>query len=352
MLVVIVVVIAVTILVLLVVSLAMRQLPQHAGKLEGVPGSSQSYVVPLRTHKTSARVQFGNTPGKYTLLIGSCPLDQRMWDPVLNALQQSLTADGKKLFDYTTADTVVDIPTIITYDSRGCGTADYPIASNNEGELQPTLEDYSSDIDDLLTWLDLQSTISIAGWGFGGIVAQHYALTRPDRVTGLFVFSSGSTDRTVDNGKLSVDSLVINLTAYRELHPDITYLTPPEPLVKRLLDSWFSKDSKETDVYERIQDSLRELNVDQYLQTLRIVQSQLESSGELAKLWRSAKSVPFSVYLMSASDDPLATPLGATQLFALMKRATDNKAVMDVKQGLHGYSLVHADETARELTVV
>lgn len=298
---------------------------QSIGGFVGLSGSIQTHVIQLSDHKTTAKVLFG-TASKSTppvVLIGSCPLDQRMWDPVLNEVSKMI------------AEQTPNVPTFITYDSRGCGSADFPGSDKTTG-----VANWSKDLRDLLSQLEVDRA-SLAGWGFGGLVAQHFALNNPSMVSKLYVFSVSSTD---SDGADDLTALIGKLEDWRARHPEITYLTLHENMVQEILRKWFEQ--PDSDIHEICQDSLREVSVDDYLATLRLVRD----SSWLVPLWTSQTAVPFKTYIMSAASDKFAHPTGAIDLFNAMKKGSGGKWVtMDVKQGLHGYALDHADETALEL---
>jgi pimeloyl-ACP methyl ester carboxylesterase len=67
----------------------------------------------------------------------------------------------------------------IAVDLRGFGLSDRPMARGAY-----TLESYVSDLDALLDALSLRAT-AVVGQSMGGGLALHYALRRPDRVSGL-----------------------------------------------------------------------------------------------------------------------------------------------------------------------
>jgi len=300
---------------------------QSIGGYVGLSGSVQTHVIPLSDHKTTAKVLFGTAPKSTppVVLIGSCPLDQRMWDPVLNEVTKMI-ADGAP-----------NIPTFITYDSRGCGTADFPTA-----ERLPGIEQWSKDLRELLSRLEIDR-VALAGWGFGGLVAQHFALNNPAMVSRLHVFSISSTD---SDGAGDLNALIGKLEGWRQQNPQVTYLTLHETVVQEILRKWFDTEELDADIYEVCQDSLREVSVSEYISTLRMIRD----STWLLPLWTSQAAVPFKTYIMSAASDKFAHPTGAIDLFNAMKQGSGGKWVtMDVKQGLHGYALAHADETALEL---
>ncbi len=66
---------------------------------------------------------------------------------------------------------------LLNYDHRGMGQSSSP-------DTPPTMEDYADDIAKLLDQLGWESTAVVAV-SFGGMVAQHFALRHPDRVTRL-----------------------------------------------------------------------------------------------------------------------------------------------------------------------
>ena len=66
---------------------------------------------------------------------------------------------------------------LLNFDHRGMGQSSSP-------DTPPTMEDYADDIAKLLDHLGWEETAVVAV-SFGGMVAQHFALRHPDRVSRL-----------------------------------------------------------------------------------------------------------------------------------------------------------------------
>ncbi|MFI0424101.1 alpha/beta fold hydrolase [Spongiactinospora sp. 9N601] len=84
-------------------------------------------------------------------------------------------------------DDLAALATLVTYDRAGVGRSDGPQAR--------TVADMTDDLHRLLRGLNLPLPAVFAGWSFGGLVVQLYALRYPDDVAGL-VFVDPTAGRT------------------------------------------------------------------------------------------------------------------------------------------------------------
>ncbi|RBQ16878.1 hypothetical protein DP939_27825 [Spongiactinospora rosea] len=84
-------------------------------------------------------------------------------------------------------DDLAALATLVTYDRAGAGRSD--------GPQSRTVADMTDDLHRLLRGLGLPLPAVFAGWSFGGLVVQHYALRHPDDVAGL-VFVDPTAART------------------------------------------------------------------------------------------------------------------------------------------------------------
>jgi pimeloyl-ACP methyl ester carboxylesterase len=349
-------VLAIVIFIMLLVANVYVWSKQQVGDLHGLPGSIKTRVINFGngTDKTTVKILFGteddlDTPPVF--LIGSCPLDQRMWDPLLNEVVKLIEAKHR-------------VPSFITYDSRGCGTADGPSAVTPTTDSN--LELYVSDFFQMLEQLGMENKkFSVGGWGFGGLIAQCIALEKPHLIKTLYVL--GVAEPVMGDGGSGsgdLDSLIDKLSVYRSKYPEITYLTLHESTIQEILCKWFTSEVKcgvkmtgsginaeidegETDAWEISQDSLREVEIDSFISTLKMIRSTKTSA-----MWTAAaskKHLGFDVYFLSAERDSYTPPTGSIELYNTIKSVVAGEVVLDVKQGLHGYALVHPDELAKEL---
>lgn len=96
-----------------------------------------------------------------------------------------LAVDDLSSFYYTLADPVAKAGVeVILYDQRGQGLSERP----PEGYR---LEDAVADLFAILDALDIHDPVVLIGNSYGGILAGHAALARPDRVAGLVLIDAG-----------------------------------------------------------------------------------------------------------------------------------------------------------------
>ncbi|MEU6720505.1 alpha/beta hydrolase [Nonomuraea sp. NPDC046802] len=84
-------------------------------------------------------------------------------------------------------DDLAELATLVTYDRAGAGRSDGP-----QGR---TVADMTDDLHRLLRGLDVPLPAVFAGWSYGGLVIQLYALRYPDDVAGL-VFVDPTVSQT------------------------------------------------------------------------------------------------------------------------------------------------------------
>jgi len=100
--------------------------------------------------------------GPALVLLHGFPLDHHLWDEIVPLLDNT--------FD------------VITPDLRGFG-------ESTIGDTQPSMDDYASDIAELLDQLEIAKA-AIVGHSMGGYVALAFARLYPERVSGLGLISS------------------------------------------------------------------------------------------------------------------------------------------------------------------
>jgi pimeloyl-ACP methyl ester carboxylesterase len=145
-------------------------------------GARPATFVPVRTGSGELAVEVAGR-GHPVVLIHGWGVDRRMWAHQLAAFRRQFTT--------------------ISYDRRGCGqttaAADYTL------ELE--------DIDTVLDQLKLRSA-GLVGMSQGGRLAMRYAITRPQRVTGL-VLQGAPLDDTPP--PMAGDAAVLPLARFAEM---------------------------------------------------------------------------------------------------------------------------------------
>ena len=166
------------------------------------------------------------------VLLHLSPMNQTIWNPLFDYFQ-GLAAAGKK------------IPTLISYDLRGHGTAWTPVPSQyNDNDVNNTMWSFDDFAADLKQVYDLQvksGKITLVGYGFGGSVAQEFALRYPKLVKELILLNAFV--KPLPNDAERKEHLEY-ITDVLDQYPGIDYVPHDDKLVKRFLCTWFDIDNK------------------------------------------------------------------------------------------------------------
>ena len=127
-----------------------------------------SLVVKRNDYSTLVNIHRGNT-NDVLLLIHGTPLDQTIWQPIISYLQNKKDT-GKK------------VPSVVTYDLRGFGSAsdmhiDMSYINVDTSSIAWNWDDYVEDLRTVHLEVAGNSKVHVAGWGFGGMIAQKDTLT-------------------------------------------------------------------------------------------------------------------------------------------------------------------------------
>lgn len=291
----------------------------------------------MNDHKTLARLQRGNS-GKTVILLHNSPLNFAIWHPVYQTMQRR-SLQGSKT------------PNLVTYDLRGHGTAwmavDPKYNDSNVNNQAWNIEQFVSDLKKVYDGVVGGGKVVLCGYGFGGRIAQKYALTYPKQIEKLVILQT-----TITPGpgfKAEIDHLS-GPNGWIAKHPNVTYLTMDQKHIQETLCNWFylekecsnseaGKDNQNTAQYALSAKLWREASATTELQADKIA-----STLDLLKEWETATDVSFPIHLLAATEDPLAPPDLMTKTYTTMNNA--NRALLvalDIVVGRHGYSIMRPD---------
>jgi len=255
-------------------------------------------TIDLGDHTTIATIYPGKLPSILVLIPGS-PY-QNQWIPVISELLNS----GK------------DLPTIITYDPRGFGSANNIYIDSKYSNSDPfntawTIDNYANDFWKIIDTLGITNKISIAGWGFGGLIAQKAALTRPDKINELFLLQGYVSALTIESTNV-IDSLAVYLNKYAE----IQYLPIPQEIKEQRLCQIFDLNNKicpgnndkidqsQNIAFINAQSNLNDSSARAFQQVLKIA-----NTVNPKNWWNDFKNpIPFRVFILSSDRDERSKP--------------------------------------------
>lgn len=126
--------------------------------------------------------QLGNAEGKPIILITGASSTMDMWNPLL--LEALILANYK----------------VIIFENRGVG-------ESTTGTKEFSINQFAIDTVSLLDALGINKT-DVLGWSMGGFIAQQLAVTNPDRVDNLILYTTscgGSKDRPTPPEIIEID---------------------------------------------------------------------------------------------------------------------------------------------------
>lgn len=311
--------------------------------------SSTEYIeyLDMGDHRTMIYSQRGNS-GDTVLLLHNSPLDLGIWEPLFHTMQR-ISMSGSKT------------PNLVAYDLRGHGTAWMPVDPKyNDTNIENYAWPLSLFVEDCKKIYDKViggGKIKICGFGFGGIVAQKYALVYPETVSKLILLQTGI--RRIPGIQTEIDILG-GPSGWIAKNPHVTYLTNNESLVRQTLCDWFYlPDSSHCILDPRISknDQINDEQAPQYnlsealmragSTTTNLQTDKLLASTDFVADWENAKAVPFNIHILAATDDPLSTPEIMTSTYTTIYN--NNRTllvVLDIVHGRHGFTIMRPDYIA------
>jgi 3-oxoadipate enol-lactonase len=207
----------------------------------------------------------GNGPP--IVLIHALGLDHRLWNEQVSQLAPSFQ--------------------VIAYDVRGHGATDVPPGPY-------TLSDFAEDLADLLDALGIDKA-HLVGISMGGMIAQEFALTWPERVYSLVLADTASE---------------YNQEARRQFaeRARIAEERGIAPLIEPTIDRWFTREFRERrpDEVNRIRSILSEAHPDGYAASCRAIAR--------ADLTERLVNITVPTLVLVGSEDHSTTPEMALEI--------------------------------------
>lgn len=298
-------------------------------------------------HRTLVYLQKGNS-GETVLLLHNNPMSLSIWRPLFEVIQ-NIGLTGKAT------------PNLVAYDIRGHGSAWVPaeprFADSNVSNYEWPLDLFVNDCKNIYDKVIGTGKITICGFGFGGLIAQKFSLSHPELITRMVLLQTSI--KPMPGLRDQIDYLS-GPDGWLARNPYVTYLTPEESFVQKLLCEWFylppemkcpaDKLIDDDDLIQKYQGP--EYNLAAMLMrtgssstTLQVIK--LESDTDLSPMWETAKNLPFSIHILAATDDPLAPPNKMTDTYTTIYNNNRQVTVaMDIVNGRHGFTIARPDYIA------
>ena len=319
--------------------------PYVMGKIEKFGTGTIS--VPLSDHQTSVQIQDG-TNGSTVLLLHNSPMDSGMWQPLYDTFAQYASLGQK-------------IPTLISYDLRGHGTAWMPVdpkfSDTNVKNTAWTIDQFVDDCKLVYDKAIGTGKVIVCGFGFGGIVGQKFALKYPQLIEELVLLQTTIRPSSHLASRINVLGAPNGWIAQNS---GITYLTNDDTFMQTTMCEWFylpaeicgeqaSSLNGQTDLnspYFRMAVALlREGSATTMLQIDKLL-----AGTDFTADWKTASSPPFTIHILAASEDPISTPAEMTATYTDIYNTNRSMTVaMDIVTGKHGFTIMRPDYIAHIL---
>ena len=298
-------------------------------------------------HRTMVRQLRGDN-GSTVLLLHNNPATQTLWNPLFQTMQRFSMAGAK-------------IPNLVAYDIRGHGTAWMPVDPkyndldiNNyawPGDL------FVKDCKNVYDKIIGDGKIIIVGFGFGGYVAQKFALTYGDLIEKLVILQTTITPNPEINTQINY---LGGPNGWIARNPGISYLTMEERFVGDMLCSWFylphDKKCPEDRLIDENDHGVNDSTSPQYnlaammwrqgSATTTLQTDKVNVADNLISEW-SKGGLEYPVHILAGTDDPSATPAMMTKTFTTIQHANRHlTVVLDVVNGRHGFTVMRPDYIA------
>nr|QBK87345.1 MAG: alpha/beta hydrolase fold protein [Marseillevirus LCMAC201] len=297
-------------------------------------------------HRTMVQLQRGNS-GETVLLLHNTPMNLDIWMPLFQTMQR-INMTG------------VVTPNLVAYDIRGNGTAWLPVddkyndlnIKNYAWKLEQFVEDCKQIYDKVIG----NGKIKICGIGFGGIIAQKYALTYPETIEKLILLQ---TSIRPTPGLYPEINYLAGPQGWIAKNPHVTYLTSEEKFVQQNLCNWFYLPEKNNCPKDPLVDQYDDNN-DQTSPQYNLVAKmwrqgssttllqidKLRVSTDLVPDWEKAK-VSFGIHILSATDDPYSPPDVMTATYTTIYNNNRHLVVaLDIVNGRHAFYIMRPDYIA------
>lgn len=345
------IVIAVLALILILIILCYRGKEQFSDDFLNAKPSTEfmKYLVlnesddPTKVRRTLVRQQRGNSQ-ETVLLLHNSPMSAGIWRPLYITMQK-INMTGVKT------------PNLISYDLHGHGSAWTPVDPKfndlNVNNTAWSLDLFTQDAKKVYDNIIGQGKIKVCGFGFGGIVAQEFALKYPDLVSHLIILQTGI--KPMPARQAEIDYLA-GPNGWIAKNPNVSYLTNEEKYVQKTLCEWFYLPNIENcnsgDTGGRNDQLAPQFNLTADMwrrgsSTTALQTAKLLISSNIESKWNTAGKLPFTIHLLSATEDPLAPPDRMVETYtAIYNNNRELIVAFDIVQGRHGFTIMNPNYIA------
>ena len=297
-------------------------------------------------HRTMIQSQRGDS-GETVLLLHGSPMNLNMWQGLFQTMQR-MSMSGVKT------------PNLIAYDIRGHGTAWVPVDKKFDdldvSNFAWNIDTFANDAKKVYDLVIGSGKVTVCGFGFGGLVAQKFALAHPNLIKKLVLLQT--TIRPSPGLRERIQYLS-GPTGWISRNPSVTYLTNEEQFVQDTMCNWFylplakscppdtlvdesdDRNDDDTPQYNVTERMLRQASSTTDLQT-----SKMTVSIDLAQNWVDAK-VNFPIHILAAIDDPIAPPDMMTETYtSIYNQNRSLMVILDIVNGRHGFTIMRPDYIA------
>jgi pimeloyl-ACP methyl ester carboxylesterase len=249
-------------------------------------------------------------------------------------------------------------PNLVCYDIRGHGTAWMPVDKRfNDTDVTNyawSLETFVNDCKRVYDNTVGGGKVIVCGFGFGGFIAQKFALTHPELVQKLVLLQTSIRPIT---GLYDEINYLGGPQGWIAKNPHMTYLTSEERFVQQTLCDWFYLPPESGCPPDKLidpQDGDNDWTSPQYnliaamwrqgSSTTTLQTDKLLASTDLVDDWVNAKGISFNVHILAATDDPLASPEMMANTYTTIYNNNRHLVVaFDVVNGRHGFTIMRPD---------
>lgn len=306
------------------------------------PSTQHLQYVDMGDHNTMVMMQRGAND-KTVLLLHNNPFDITVWMPLYSAMQAIAMAGNKT-------------PNLISYDIRGHGTAWVPVDPKySDGDLNNkawNLDIFVEDCNKIYTEIIGDTKLILTGYGFGGAIAQAFAIKYPDRIEKLVLLQTAI--RPMPGLEKEIEELA-GPNGRIQQNLDITYLTMSEQFLKQSICEWFYipfgvgcvKDPLVSDTHDKWDDTgTPQFDMSEFLWTVGSASSTLQvdkilSTVNFADDWAES-DYNFPIHILASTEDPLAPPDLMAETYASIRNSNrDVVIVLDIVDGRHGFTVLY-----------
>lgn len=289
-------------------------------------------------HNTNVRKLLGDSD-EIIILLHNSPFTSEVWTPLYMHTQEQKGTFNKK------------IPTLISYDLLGFGTAWMPVAPryNNDdiSNYAWGFDEYVKDLYDIYKTFGESKKITLVGYGFGGGIAQLFALQYSELIKHLYIL--GSTASAAATGTPDEIQYLVN---WINKNPGVSYLTMEQQFIDQNLCTWFENNDQTkcpyplnkldtTNTFKNIEYLIgskmyREASCLTYLQV-----NKLEAGQNIQNVWATKKPSFPVTFLLGERDHYVSIETMKRDLKIIRESLTNANAQLYVIKGKHGFALTH-----------